>query len=326
MRIWRIRIPVQLLVIAVPFFAAAAEQEVFVEAEGPRPWYTLLRPARPDPASQLAYARELRDRGATRRARRHYRALVASWPSSPEAPIAQFELARMLDEAGAAEEAFEAYQILMERYAGRFPFQEVFRRQLQIADELMKRRRFRFLFGGFTSPDRAIPLLEKAASNAPTHEDAGRARLLLGKAHRQMGEIAAAAEAFALVAQQFPDLPLGVEAEFLHAECLAEKCRRARGDLHVLDEAWMAFDRFVRNHPDSPFTATAREHRERLQRLRAEAAWEKAYFYDRQGSKEAAISAYERLLDEFPDADRAPAARARLEILRGQKEKQRSSP
>ncbi len=323
MVVFRTWLFVLLVLLVAPDFTDAAERGLFVEAEGPRPWYTMLRPARRDPAAQLAYARELRDRGSRWWARRHYRALIASWPSSPEASIAQLELAKMLEEAGAHEEAFAAYQHLMERYPGRFPFDEVYDRQLQIAEQMLTQRHFRFLFGGFTTPERAIPLLQKVAANAPSRETAGRAQLLLGNAYREMSEIESAIAAYSEIERRFAETPIGVEAAFRRAECLAEKSRRAPSDRQRLDDAWFAFHRFVRLFPESPFAAQAIEQRDSLQQARACAAWKEARFYEHRGLMGAAINAYERFLRDFSQSEKASDARARLEILRQQRENQR---
>ncbi len=301
------------LVCALAAAVASARDTVYVESEGPRPWYTMLRPARRTPAEQLEYARGLRDRGSLRRAHRHYRALVASWPSSPEAPVAQLEHARLLDARGRSEEAFEAYQQLMEKFPGSFPFDEAYQRQTAIAQELLERKRW----GVFSTPERAIPLLEKAVANAPTRADAARARLTLGRAHRQNDDPAKAAAVFAEIERLYPDDPAAEEAAFQRAECLDEIFRAAPRNSRLIEEAWIAYDRFVRRYPDSPRAELARERRDQRRRSLAQRAWEEARFYDRRGGRpSAAIGPYERFLERYADTEWADAARARLEQLR----------
>jgi len=294
-------------------------RRALVEAEGPRPWYTMLRPAGATPAEQLAHARALRDSGSVRRANRHYRALAASWPSSPEAPVALLERARLLDARGRAEDAFEAYQELTTQYPGLFPFGEVFGRQLAIAEGALERRRLRFLFGGFATPERAIPMLEHLARAAPSGADAARARLLLGRAHEMNDDPTSAAIAYGEIEQRHPSDPLAPEASFRRAQCLSKLSRQAPGDRRLLEDAIFAFDRFLRLYPDSDRAAAALEHRNALRARLAEMAWNEAEFYDRRSARpSSAIGPYQRFLEQFGDTEWAPRARARLEALQQQ--------
>ncbi len=279
----------------------------------------MLAPAGASPAEQLAHARALRDKGSLRRANRHYRALVASWPSAPEAPVALLERAQLLDACNQTEDAFDAYRELTERYPGLFPFDEVFRRQLAIAETALFQRRLRFLFGGFTNPELVIPMLERLTKSAPSGADAARARLLLGKAHELNDAPASAAAAYAEIEQRHPDDPLAPEAAFRRAQCLLELSRRAPGDRRLLEDAVFAFERFLRLYPNADHAAAAREHRNALRARLAEMVWKEAVFYDRRSSRpSSAIGPYERFLEQFGDTAWAPQARARLEILKAQ--------
>lgn len=284
----------------------------------------MLRPARKTPAEQLAYARELRDRGSVRRANRHYRALVASWPSAPEAPIALLERARLLDARGRGEDAFEAYRELLANYPGQFPFEEVLARQIAIASGELERRRMKFLFGGFTSPERAIPMLEHLVKAVNVGPEAARVRLLLGRAHEMNDEPEKAAKAYAEIEQRFADDPLAAEAGWRHVQCLREMSRRAPADRHLLESAWTAAERFVRRFPGSPRAAEATALRDALRQRLADELWREATYYDRRSARPtAAIPSYQRYAELFGDTERGALARERLQVLKQLAEKEK---
>ena len=289
---------------------------VYVDREHPRPWWSLLRPARRNPADQLAYARELRDGGHTFRAARHYRALVASWPSSEQAAAAQYELATLYDARHQYTKAFEAYQALNDRYPGRQPYETILARQFALAKTVMDRRKIRFLFGGFRAPEDAIPMFETLVRQAPRWPPAAEAQFLIGCVYESNGDHVEAALAFSEVQYRFPDSPWAPEAAFRRARCLYRLSRSTPHDVELADDAWHALRQFIRDQPDSPFLAEAREAADDLYQRRAREAFDVARYYDRHGRGPAAARiAYQRVAGQFPGTDWARRAEARLKEL-----------
>ena len=280
-----------------------------------------MRPAKGTPAQQLAHARALRDRGWTRSAGRAYRALVSTWPVSAEAVTAQYERARLLETGGNLKEAFEEYQLLIDRYPGRIDFADVLRRQAAIADRIASARSMSWLFGGFTTPERALPFYGQILTNAPAWEHAPAVALAIARIHEENGELAQAATAYADVRFRYPTSPEAEEAAARRVECLWRMTEHAPNNIAALDEAWSASVDFLARHPQSPHAANVRARQEALFRRRAAAAYEAARFYDRRKSSSVVVrAAYERFLAQFPNSPWSEPVRRRLAELGRPKE------
>lgn len=299
----------------------ATSGRVYQEAPRPKSWYTLLKPAYGMPAEQLTYARKLRDTGHVRRAGRHYRALVASWPTVPEAVTAQREYADLLFTRGLWEDAFNAYNDLQDRYAGQFAYGPVLERQFDLATRVMKQRTWRLFFGGFDAPENAIPLFEDLVRNAPSSAQAAESQFRIGEAHEFNGDWAEAAIAFTEAQYRYPNEKWAEEAAFRRARCLCRLADESPRDLQLAEDAWYAMNQFIRLHPDSRFVAEGRPLMDALYRRRADQAFTKALYYDRHGKNpEAARLSYEVYVAQFPGAPRIEEARRRIAELTARKE------
>ncbi len=300
---------------------ATTKGPVYQESARRRSWYTLLRPARETPAAQLDYARTLRDTGSPRKAGRHYRALVASWPTAPEAAVAQREYADLRYARRDWEGAFEAYEDLQERFSGQFPYETVLERQFEIAGRRMEERKLRFLFGGFHAPEQAVPMFESIIKSAPSWPKAAEAQFRVGEAHELNEEYAEAALAYTEAQYRFAGSPWTEEAAFRRARCLYRLAGESPNDLQLAEDAWYAMTQFVRMFPASAHVAEGEQMAAALLDGRARKVLDKARYYDRHGrSPEAARLAYESYLTQFPRAEGAEFARRRLTELKAQKE------
>lgn len=299
------------LAAATPVRAAPYE-----ESQQRKSWFSFLRPARTTPAAQLVYARDLQRRGHWIRAGRHFHALVATWPAAPEAPVAQYEWARMLEDRGNLADAFDQYQVLMERYAAQARFDEILTRQYDLANRTMSSRRLRFLFGGWPAYDRAVPMFERIVTNAPAWSNAAQCQFNVGRLHELDRETIEALTAYTAVQYRFGQSAVAEEAAFRRTQCLAELCRGAPNDLARQDETWGAVVQFLRDYPHSAHAPLLEAQRDRLLRSRAQAAYDMAVYYDRHGkTPDAARTAYERFLLQFPNTELSAAVRKRLQDL-----------
>lgn len=298
-----------------------AEEEfssrAFREMEGRRPWYSFRRPARKTPGAQLEHARQLREQGSRRSAASQYRALVASWPASPEAALAQYELGLTEDSRGRLLHAFEAYAEALEKYGAALPYDRILDRQLDIAREIMNRRVARWLFGGFEDPGKAVPLLEKLLELAPASPTVPEVRFLIGQAWEAGAEWAPAITAYTQVVFDHADSPWAVEAAYRRAMILYNLSRRSPNDGRILDDAGFALSFFTRNYPQDPRVDEARDLNEDIQARRARHAFAIAAHYDRARKRDAALSVYRSFLERFPHAQQVDLARQRIAELAG---------
>jgi outer membrane protein assembly factor BamD (BamD/ComL family) len=310
-----------LLWIAVVFFqrpvAVVAKQPPYEETSGKRGFHLFVHPARRNPADQLEYANQLRESGNTGGAMRQYVALTVYWPEATEAATATLEYARVLDRCGKVEKAFDEYQRLFDRYAGLFPYDEVLKRQFEIATHLMNTKKGRFLFmPGFAAPERAIPLFDKIATNAPQWDRAAEVQYLRGRAYELSMDPALAIGAYMTARNRYPDSPFADKAEFGAVRCYYKLATDSPNNEQFLESAWAAVTLFLNLRPQAPDRDKAEEYREDLLKRRAKIAYDRACYYDRIAHRpKAALLAYRDFVKLFPGSDWTAAAQTRIDAL-----------
>jgi len=135
----------------------------------PNLWGRLFgKPACSTPTDQFALADQLEKEGRFRAARRAWETLFIWWPLAPEAPEAVRRLAERLAADGKQEDAFREFQYLLDLYGSTLSNSaDVIERQMRLAQTVTESRTARWLLGGFSRHDVAIPLFLQVASNAP---------------------------------------------------------------------------------------------------------------------------------------------------------------
>jgi outer membrane protein assembly factor BamD (BamD/ComL family) len=299
----------------IPVARAAKPYTEELAPEGNRGW--LLRPAKDDPTAQLAHAEALLQDGSERAADRQFRALVRTWPTTPEAATAQYHHAAYLQRRGKREKAFEAYQFLVDNYPGRFPYETVLERQFAIAMEIKDHRRGAW-FGlpGFSSPERALPMLEDIVRNGPRWERAPEAHFLMGSIREQNKEYDLAVVSYLETMLRYPRSPYAMEAAFARARCLVTMSERTPYDKDRAEEAWYALSVFITSYPDSEYVEEIRALYVQISDRRAERAFEVAQYYDKTADNpDAALTAYRNFLSTYPSSKWTESAQRRITTL-----------
>ena len=316
---WRGLLALVLLggMLSVPGTAGAAAKP-YVESEAPRGFHLFLRPRMKAPDAQWKYVQDLDRDGKTRAAAKQALALRIWWPDSPEAPQAQMLHARLLDRRGHLEEAFDAYQHLVEQYPGRFEFNAVLERQLQIAKTLMAQKKGRFfIFPGFDAPARAIPLFEKIIASAPEWHGTAEAFYLTGVANERIYEYDLAIDAYFNALNRFPDSAFAEKAAYAQTQCHIQISEDSPNDSRALDTARAACILFLQRFPDSDRRAGIEADLARIRGRQAGNALARARYYDRILKKPAAaLIEYQSFVALFPDDERVSEARARIAQLK----------
>ena len=277
----------------------------------------LTRASKDTAAEQLRYAGELRDSGRTRRAIRAFDAVVRTWPDSPEAPLAQLAEARLFDQRGKFARAFDEYQYLIDQYAGRSPYLDIVGHQFELADKVRRARHAKILFmPGYTTPEKAIPLYETIARNAPTWDRTPEAQYIVGSIQEESGDYELAISSYETVQILYPRAGHAADAAFHQAECAYRISQSSPNDEAACQEARLALSRFVHDHPDHADIAKAREQLVRIEAREAAFLYEKARFYDKLSKKpEAALTLYRDFVKRYPESDRAPDIRERIAVI-----------
>ena len=298
--------------------ASAGPAKPYVEKAPGRGFHIFVRPKYKTPEAQWDFAQRLDRAGKWKSAARMALACRIWWPHSPEGPQAQMFYARLMESHGKLQEAFDAYQYLLEHYTGRFEFNEIIDRQMQIAKTLMERKKGKFLFiPGFDAPERAIPLFEKIVASAPEGRHTAEAYYLTGVANDRIYEYDKAIEAFFTALNRFPDSEFAAKSAYAQAQCHIKISNDAPHDNRALATARAACLLFLERYPDSPHRAEIEADLALLRDRQIRIAYDLALYYDRILRKPAsALIEYQTFVALFPDAPQTPAARARLAELK----------
>ena len=296
---------------------AWAAAKPYVETEAPRGFHLFLRPKQKTPADQWEFVQKLETAGKTRAAANQSLALRIYWPHAPEAPDAQLRYARLLELRGHPEQAFDAYQYLVEHYSGRFAFMEVVNRQMQIAKDIMSRKKGKFLFlPGFAAPERAIPYFEKVATNAPEGPHTAEAYYLIGVANQRTYEYEQAIDAYFTTINRFPNSPFAEKAAFAQVECYLKIAQHSPQDKRALATAYAAATLFLQRYPDSSHRSDVEASQKDLRARQIDSAYKQARYYDRiLHNVTAALLEYRAFVSLYPDAEQTPRVRARIAEL-----------
>lgn len=284
----------------------------------------LNRPKEDTPSEQLGRADHLWQAGKTKQARRAYRALIKRWPTSLEAPAALYREAVILQQQGKLRRAFQTFQDLIERHTGRFPYDAVLQRQFDIAVAYMNDRVGDFLFlPGFSSPERALDMLEQIVENGRRSPHAPEAQFLIGRIHESVKDYDLAVVAYLETSLLYPSSPFAEKAAFGRARCLVALSDQSPYDQKLAEEAWYALTVFNTTYPRSEYADKAGELGRRIYERRAEALFEIARYYDSRERPDAAIAEYQSVIERFPNSPLADRARDRIRRLQTQREKER---
>ncbi len=282
------------------------------------------RPEKDDPASQLAYAQSLEASGRTSSACAEYNALVHKWSSSPEAPKAQYALARLYDRLGKKARAFKEYQYALLMYPNAIPYQEAVDSQMALLRAMEGELGTGFLGMGQTmDADDIARLYQIVAINAPSGEFAPECYFRMGELYsgRHSRRYDLSLEPYETVVVRYPESDLAPLAAFRAARARVLLSRKYPRDEKRTRSALLSIDAVLSSY--APLLPNAEAARAELVGWRKEVAdrlshteFQKAEFYDTIRHKpESAIVAYRRFLEVHPDSPDAAQARRRLSEL-----------
>ena len=272
---------------------------------------------RETPAEQYALAKELEAAGEWRKARRACDALVREWPSSPEAPLAQLMMAKVLaSHEKDYDAAFEELEYLLDFYSRDCPYLELVEYEYKLVNLLVKERKS-FLGFSFLSDRLVRQHYESIVRRAPGAAYVPEALLKIAELREQNNDYEEAVKVYAQLSNRFPNAPESRIALYLQAKARMWLCRRLAYNVPRCKDTERFLDMVIRRNPDLDQIEELRAWRDELEAHLAEDAFASAKFYDsRQRTAHAALAAWEEFLRAHPDSPHAEEARARIEELK----------
>lgn len=285
-------------------------------------WFGVGKPERGSSSSQLELAEKLEGDGDFKGAAKAYDAIVREWPSSPEAPTAQFKLAYILEtNLQEYEDAFEEYSYLLDFYPRNCPYAKIVSEQYKIINMMFDTRRT-FLGMSFTGNRQLRQGYERVIRRAPGADYVPAAMLKVANLREQDIDYEEAVKVYSTLRSRHPGTSEARQALYLEAKARMWLVRRLAYNLPRCKDTESYLKLATRKDPSHPNVEEMREWLKELREYIAEDAWKRASFYDsRQRTSHAALASYEKFLSEYPDSSHAEEARARIEALKGGQDK-----
>ena len=252
-------------------------------------------------------------------AQRAAKRLVKKWPLSDFAPAAQYYVSRTYEEEGKDEKAFKEYQKLLEKYPKIDNYQEVLKRQYEIATRFLNGKKFR-LFGVlpiYRSMEKTVQMYEKVIANGPYSEIAPQAQMNIGRAHEKQDKFQGAVRAYEKAADRYHDRKnVAADGLFNAADTYFEQARSAEYDQGIARKALEAYHDFISLYPDDPRVGDSRKKMDHLRNEQARGAIKVAEFYEKKRKWSGALIYYNEALVKSPNSIYADTARKKIEEIK----------
>lgn len=249
------------------------------------------------------------------------RRVIQVWPLSDYAPQSQYLVGRCYELKGMDERAFKEYQNLLEKYPKSVNYDDVLKRQYEIANRFLKGEWFRLwnYVPFFPSMDKTAGLYEKIVKNGPYSDYAPLAQMKIGEAREKQSNYPEAVKAYERAADRYNDRPK-IAADALYNQALAydKEAATAEYDQNTAAQAIATFTDFMTLYPDDPRVPDAQKIIVKLRAEQARGNFEIAKFYEKGKKWRGATTYYNevvRLLWDNPNSSYAVQARERIDLL-----------
>lgn len=296
----------------------AKEEKVYwVEDKGRTTLRSTFATKKDDPVEQWDFAKKTWDKGHLKKADGRMLYLYRRWPNSKEAPRAARARADILFERKKWKEAFTAYQYLVDNYSGQMvDYDAVLERQFEIAVKIMKRKRLRWIFGGYRAPEYAVEYFEGVNRNGPQWKRAAEAQFMVGKCNQDAKEYELAISAYAVLGYRYPDSTFAEESAWQQIQCLIKLRKEFPSSPEILDRTLTSTTVYLSTYPSSERRDEIIQLRNNLYEVKAGRVFSEAAFYAKVPKEpEAAIIYYEKMIEEYPRSERVPDAEKRIAEL-----------
>ena len=274
-----------------------------------------------NPKEQFAYARSFFDNNKYEESKREFRKLLKAYPKSAEAAESQYYLGLTEEKQGKLYEAYQAYQMLVDKYPFSERIQEIIELEYKIAERFMGGEKRKTL--GITLPvdNPAIEIFGKVVENSTYGPLAPKAQYKLGLVLKGLMRYYEAEEEFGKVVSRYPDSEWSAAAKFQIASCRANLSKGFAYDQGSAQEAKEKFQEFVKEHPDAVLSLDAEKNIGQIREKEAEASYNIALFYEKQKAFDSAKIYYNNIVSDYPQSLWVAQAAARLQIMEQKNEK-----
>jgi outer membrane protein assembly factor BamD len=268
---------------------------------------------------QLIVAQEAFDKKDYSLALKAAHRVVRTWPLSDYAPQAQYLVGRCYEQKHLDERAFKEYQKLLEKYPKAVEFEDVLKRQYEIAGRFLAGEWFRLwtYIPFFPSMEKTAGLYQKVVNNGPYSDIAPEAQMKIGETRDKQSNYPEAVKAYQRAADRYNDRPkIAADATFKEGMGFFRQSQSAEYDQSTAGQAIATLTDFSTLFPDD---SRVPESQKIIIQLRAEQArgnFEIASYYQKNKKWSGALVYYNEVLLRDPGAPDATRARERIDAIK----------
>lgn len=317
---WSIRLfLIAVCVLAVPYRSPApliytpGEGWTYEPAGGEGNWQ------RTRAKDQLIVAQDAFDKKDYSLALKAARRAVRVWPLSDYAPQAQYIVGRCYETKGFDERAFKEYQTLLEKYPKAVNYEEILKRQFDIANRFLGGEWFRLwtYIPFFPSMDRTSDLFDKIVKNGPYSDIAPQAQMKIGEAREKQSNYAEGVKAYQRAADRYNDRPqIAADATYREGIAYEKQAQTAEYDQSTAGQAIATFTDFMTLYPDDSRVPESQKTITQLRMEQARGNFEIARYYEKNRKWNGAMIYYNEVLLRDPNSPYAAQARERIEAIK----------
>ena len=271
---------------------------------------------KPTPEDQLEYAQSFKDQGNCKKAIAEFKKLIKAYPRAKEAPEAEFFIGQCLEDMTKPYEAYQAYQLVIDKY----PFSEraaqIVGLEYNIANHLLENKgRSQWAQVVVGSDDRVIDIFRTIIKDAPYGKYAAISQYKIGLYLKEKGMYQEARDEFEKTMNDYPNSEWAQASKFQIAMADTSRASDAQHEQKVGGIAMEEFNEFVKSHPDSQLAPQAKAQMIRLKTKEAENNFVIAKFYQKQKNFKAARIYYKEVATNYADTSWGPKALDQLKKI-----------
>ena len=260
-------------------------------------------------------------KGAQSEAVERYRSIVRLYPLSLPAPRCQLRIADLLSANAEYENAFEAYQTLLDKFPESDLFTRAIEGQYAIVRRVMDSHRHcerRSVKPPPTLPDleALTAMLRKLLGTGGYTSFSPSLQYRLAVALDHNGQDREAVAEFSQFLAAYSDDPQAADAAFQIGFIEYRKAREGNWERGARDRSKLAFDYFLNAFPESEKAPEAAHLRAVLDGWNAAALQESGHLYEKTGKPEAALKEYNEALESAKDDAAARKLAERIQSLK----------
>jgi outer membrane protein assembly factor BamD (BamD/ComL family) len=248
---------------------------------------------------------------------------VSVWPLSDYAPQAQYLVGRSYEALGKSEQAFNAYQTLLEKFPKIPNYEEVLGRQFQIAKVYYAGKWFK-LWRTIPLPpwlagqmDRTATMFEKIVKNGAYSAVAPQAQMNIAAAREKQANYRDAVRAYQVAADRYFDQPqVASDALYSVGKVFQKQASTAEYDQSAAGQAIAAFTDFLALYPLDSRATEAQQSIGVLRTEQARGSYMNAQYYEHRRRWIGALVYYNEVTIQDPNCSFANAARQRIDAIK----------